>query len=94
MKPAGIEEQREAAGCGLPRPRVHVIVAVFYVVATLLNGEALLREAELMKYGRVHDLCVALARPVAAITRTLYLGRPRAWLERWFHADDVSGPGS
>ena len=92
MKPAGIEMEREAAGCGLPCRQVHVIVAVFFVAATLLNGESLLREAELMKYGRMHDLCVALARPVAAVTRALHLGRPRAWVEQWVTPGDVDKP--
>ena len=92
MKSAGIEIEREVAGCGLSSGRVHIIIAVFYAVATLLNGESLLREAELMKYGRMHDLCVALARPVAAVTRTLHLGRPRAWLEQRVHPGEVGKP--
>lgn len=92
MKTIEIEVEREAAGCGHPRARVHATLAIFYVVATLLNGEALLREAELMKYGRTRDVCVALARPVATVTRTLYLGRPRAALERWFNSDDAGAP--
>lgn len=92
MKATEIEVEREAAGCGVPRARVHVALAIFYVVATLLSGEALLREAELMKYGRTRDVCVALARPVAAVTRALHMGRPRAALERWFNAGDAGSP--
>ena len=46
-----------------------VAVTVFYVVALCLNGEALLRNAELMRYGMFRDVMVVLAQPFASIAR-------------------------
>ena len=56
---------------------------VFYVVAALLNGEHLLRQAELMRYDQWYrDVCVALARPIAYISRVTRASQLRRNVER------------
>ena len=82
-----IDVLREKAGCGRPPKQIHVVLLLFYVVVGLLNGEALLREAELLRYGRGRDFCVALARPLAAASRALGLNRPRAAIERQIYGE-------
>ena len=38
-------------------------IGVFYIVALCMNGKALLRNAELMRYGTFRDVMVRLAQP-------------------------------
>lgn len=64
-----IGDTRAAMHRGRSPAEVTRAVAVFYVVAALLNGEHLLRQAELMAYGPARDTCVALARPIAYVSR-------------------------
>lgn len=78
-----IEVERAERGCGRSRPPVHAAVAVFFVVAALLNGPALHRDAQLMKFGRGRDLALRFTAPLAKVSHTLYLDRPRQWLESW-----------
>lgn len=82
MRVREIETERAAANCGVPPRQAHRALAVFYVLMLLLNGSALLREAELLPYGRGRDVCVALARPLAAVSGATRLDRPRGWIER------------
>ncbi len=77
-----IEVEREARSCGVVHRRAHATVIWFYIVAALFNGEALLREAELMPYGYGRDIAVAAARPLAAVAKLTGVGRLRAWSER------------
>lgn len=74
---------RTPQATSVPRRRVHAAIVTFYMVAAILNGEALLRDAELMRYGRARDLAIALARPLASAARHTGLGRLRSWVERW-----------
>ena len=46
-----------------------VAILVFYILALCMNGEALLRNAELMPYGRFRDTMVVLVQPFAWIAR-------------------------
>ena len=78
-----IEVEREERGCGRPRLHVHVAVIVFFVVAALLNGPALHRDAQLMKFGWSRDLALRFTAPLAQISRALYLDRPRQGIETW-----------
>jgi|GEM_PF-5999309 hypothetical protein len=77
-----IEIERATAGCGVSRRRAHAAVLGFYLAAALFNGEALLREAHLLRYGPLRDSAIAAARPLAAAARMTRLGRLRAWAER------------
>lgn len=82
MQPSSIEERRMQSGKGVSRFGAHAAIVVFYVVGGLLNGGNLLRAAEGMEYGsRSRELCIALARPVAAMARATRLDRPRPWIE-------------
>lgn len=76
--------QRATAGEGVPCRKAVRAVGVFYIVAALLNGEALVREAELMPYGRPRDACVAVVKPLAFVGRVTGLGWFRNELERIF----------
>lgn len=49
--------------------RAMMALAVFYVVALLMNGEALLRNAKLMPYGRYRDTMVVLVQPFAWLSQ-------------------------
>ena len=89
MKTREIEVERAEAGSGVEPPRVHRALALFYILLALLNGSSLLRQAELMRYGRGRDACVALARPLAAVSHATGLDRPRMWIERLVgHGDE------
>lgn len=83
-----IEIERAKAGCGVELAAVHRAVALFYALITLCNGPAMLREAELMRYGRGRDVAVALARPLAAVSHATGLDRPRRWIENLVHRGD------
>lgn len=78
-----IEERRQKEGRGCARRITHITVALFFCLAAPLNGPALLREAELLPYGRYHDVCVSAAKPLAAAAEWLRLDRPRAGIERF-----------
>ena len=80
--------RRAEAGEGSAPGRVLRAVLVFYAAATLLNGEALLREAELMRYGRMQELCVTLARPLASVNLATRQPEARAALEQTFYGED------
>jgi len=59
------------------------MVAVFYVAAALLNGEAILRTAERLEHGgTAQRSLVAVARPLAGLSRSLRLNWLRETAER------------
>jgi hypothetical protein len=78
-----IEIRRDEENRGWPRAKAHAAVAAFYLAVALLNGADLLRQAERLPFGRYREVCVALARPLAAASRATRLDRPRAALEAW-----------
>lgn len=79
-----VELSRMEAGAGIARGGVHRAVLAFFVVGALLNGENLLSSAERMEHGSgARMVCVAAARPLAAVTRCLHLGAPRRAIESW-----------
>jgi hypothetical protein len=81
------------SGAGLPRGSIHRTVAVFFVAGALLNGENLLRSAERMEHGTsARAVCVAVARPLAAVTRALHLGALRRTVETWVDAVGATAP--
>ena len=49
--------------------RTMLAVLVFFLVALCMNGEALLRNAELMRYGVYRDVMIVLVKPFAGIAR-------------------------
>lgn len=65
------------------------MIVTFYVVGALLNGPALLRTAERLEHGGVAQRAlVSVVRPLASLSRSLYLDRFRIgaeWIaERWY----------
>ncbi len=67
--------------------RVNRAVMIFYLVGALMNGEHIHRNAELMEYGQLRDICVAVTRPIAYISNTTYLSTPRMWIEETLNPD-------
>ncbi len=65
-----------------PRSRVHLAVAVFFLAASLMNGENLLRKNELMPFGPRRDLAIAIIKPLAMASRLTYMNRIRRWLDQ------------
>lgn len=76
-----IDERRARAGAGNALRGVGCGVTVFVVVALLLNASALQRNASLMEYGLMRDTCLAVIKPIAAVSCFLGLDRPRAFVE-------------
>lgn len=82
----GVERAKAQAGVSVTR--VHAALALFYLLALLLNGDGLLREAELMTFGKTRDICVAISQPLAYVSRVTHLGDLRTVLEKTFFGDD------
>lgn len=82
---SNIGAERRASGQGQTIRCTAVALFSFYVFAGLLNGTALQRDIELMPYGKKRDICVALIKPVAWLSRQTHLGDARTWLEQHLH---------
>ncbi len=76
-----IGEERAEARRGVSPSSVTKALLVFYLLGALFNGEHMLDQAELMPYGAWRDVCVAAARPVAAVSRATHFSAPRKWME-------------
>jgi len=85
MSDIGVD--RSANNCGQSIRKTMLAVVCFYVFAGVLNGEANLHEAELMRYGLKRDVCVPLLKPAAWLSRVTYMGTLRKWLEKSVHKD-------
>jgi len=89
-----IEIERFENGCGAPLREVIIAVAVFYILATLLNAETLLKNARLKEYGRSRDVCIAVIEPVARFSRLIHFNAPRQWIERAFKGESTPNENS
>ena len=76
-----IGADRRDQGCGQSIRRTVLAVLCFYLFAGLFNGAGILRDAEALPFGKRHDACVALARPLAFISQQSGLGWLREHLE-------------
>jgi len=76
-----IGADRRELGCGQSIRRTALAVLCFYLFAGLFNGAGILRDAEALEFGRQHDVCVALAQPLAFISQHSGLGWLREHLE-------------
>ena len=83
MSDIGVE--RRAKNCGQSIRKTVLAVLCFYALAGLLNGEANLHEAERMRYGTKRDVCVALLKPAAWLSRVTCMSAMRTWLEKSVH---------
>jgi hypothetical protein len=72
---------------GYPPRRVLWVILVGLLIALMLNATELENEAKSKPYGRNRDVWVAIWKPFAVVSHTLYIDRPRAWL------DDAIGRG-
>lgn len=61
--------------------RVFAVITVALVIAVLLNAPELESEAKAKPFGRERDVWVNIWKPFAAVSRALYLDRPRAWMD-------------
>lgn len=77
-EPAG---SAQASGLGAVLRLVGVVLATLGVAA-LLNADHLVDRAEKKPFGRDRDAWLAIWEPVQAASGTLYLNRPRLWLDR------------
>ncbi|MCX6997541.1 MAG: hypothetical protein NTV49_10755 [Kiritimatiellaeota bacterium] len=87
-----IGAERRQQGHGQTIIRTAAAVLCFYVFAGLLNGEALRHDVELMPYGGRRDVCVALVKPMAWLSRVTYLGSFRSWIEKSVRKADMAAP--
>ena len=76
-----IGADRREQGCGQSIRRTIVAVLCFYVFAGLFNGAGILRDAEALPFGTRHEVCVALAKPLAFISEYSGMGWLREHLE-------------
>ena len=67
---------------GTPLRKTHYTIAVFYVVALLLNAGGLHRNAKLMRYGKLRDFCVSVIGPIAEAPIISWFSVPREKLEK------------
>lgn len=85
---AGVEQEPIEGGRLGARPgRVLWVIVVGLFIALMLNATELENEAKAKPYGRDRDVWVAIWKPFAVVSRTLYIDRPRAWF------DDAIGRG-
>jgi hypothetical protein len=82
-----IGERRSKAGRGISLSRVCIGLAVFYLVAILLDGDALYRNAEQMPFGPSRTVSLRLSQPLKWISRATGLFRFREWIEQRWNKD-------
>ncbi len=78
-----------------PVPAGHAIAVIVgaLVLAMLFNSHAMVHAGEGMRAGTTRDLVLDVAKPVDSFAHTLYLDRPRKWLDSLFgHQPAPTGP--
>lgn len=66
---------------GTPLKQVHHAIAIFFILALLLNARGLYENAKLMRYGRLRQVCITLIEPIADTPGISWLSLPREKLE-------------
>lgn len=66
---------------GVKLGKAFIGMTAFYILAGLLNGENILQQTQLMEYSRARTVCVALAKPLATLSRVTGFNKPRLWLQ-------------
>jgi uncharacterized protein len=61
------------------------------MLAALLNAESLEHTASTQPFGTRRDVAVAVAEPLAALSRTVGLTQPRRWVEQALHRSHPGG---
>ncbi len=83
-----IGERRAKAGQGLPLARVCAGVVAFYLLAILLNGDAVYQNAEKLPFGPGREASLRLALPLKWISRTSGFYKVREWIEHVWHKEN------
>ena len=86
MSDIGVD--RRERNCGQTIRKTMLAVLCFYIFAALLNGEAIMRDAERMRYGTKRDVFVAILKPADWLSRATRGCALRTWLEKSVHRDD------
>ncbi|MEO8540562.1 MAG: DUF459 domain-containing protein [bacterium] len=81
------QENADGGRLGAGPGRVLWVIAVALFIALMLNASELEKEAKAKPYGHSRDIWVAIWKPFAVVSKTLYIDRPRAWF------DDAIGRG-
>lgn len=81
MKTVNIEEIRYSANAGVNLRHVVYGIISFVVVCLLLNASALERNATLMEFGVMRNVCIAVIHPVSTASSFLHIDLFRNWLE-------------
>jgi hypothetical protein len=81
MKTVNIEEIRYRANAGIDLRQVVYGVISFVVVCLLLNASALEKNATLMEFGIMRNVCMAVIHPVSVVSSFLHVDLFRNWIE-------------
>jgi uncharacterized protein len=78
-----------------PIPAGHAILIVVgaLLFAMIFNSKAMVHAGEGMPNGTTRDLVLGVGKPVNSFAHTLYLDRPKQWLDKLFgHGSNPTGP--
>ncbi len=62
-------EKEAVGGTGVSVGRTRFCLDVFFALMLLFNGVAMLKSAKQLAFGRTHDVCVAVVRPIERFSR-------------------------
>lgn len=65
----------------LSATRMLLVGLLALALGALLNADQLVREADAKPFGRKRDISLAIWEPVQSVSETLYLNRPRRWID-------------
>jgi len=81
MKTVSIEESRYSANAGVNLRYVVYGIISFVVVCLLMNGSALEKNATLMEFGVMRNICMTAIHPVSVVSSFLHIDLFRNWIE-------------
>jgi hypothetical protein len=94
-KPPRHRKRPIAVPRSLPAGHVILIVVGALLFAMIFNSHAMVHAGEGMGPGTTRDLVLDVAKPVDKLSHTLYLDRPRKWLDSLFgHTQNPTGPSA
>ncbi|MDX1659136.1 MAG: hypothetical protein R3343_09990, partial [Nitriliruptorales bacterium] len=88
--PDGVPPASDGAGTEgptMPARRVIAIVIGALVIGALLNAQSLLETAERQRFGTTRTVAMAFAEPLARISSSLRLDRPRSAIDALLHPE-------
>ncbi len=84
-KRENIDYEESISRRGTSLKKTHYTIAVFYLLALLLNSRSLHENAKLMRFGRMRDICISLIEPIAETPPASWLAMPREKLEEFLY---------